>query len=303
MRIVSRSVLTAVALWFGVNALTIGLVAPHLNPIVGPPDIQRQIELAHANIHTLRLRHTNGVVRVYPHDTEEVKIDALAKLYLLGENSGFDSAAFIDRLLEAKVEEGVLIVTSESAVRPQNIDVQIDLTVRLPFGTNLDIQAWNANTWIGSGAGDVHFEAANADVEVMAPQGSVHVASTNGRIRVIDAPTDTAMNTINGNLYAHTKGGTLKATTVNGIIVAQVLNPDVRSCELNTRNGGITVVLGDGVSAALEATTGRGDIRCLLPIEGSPQQTRKAMQGTIGAGQTTVRADTLNGNIRIAAAR
>jgi DUF4097 and DUF4098 domain-containing protein YvlB len=96
-------------------------------------------------------------------------------------------------------------------------------------------------------------------------------------------------------------GGPLLAATTNGAIVARALNPGVTECTLSSQNGGITLVMDEGCSAAVEARTDRGSIRSDFPVDStSGCSKRRHLQGTIGSGHTKVKMDTLNGNIWIA---
>ena len=106
---------------------------------------------------------------------------------------------------------------------------------------------------------------------------------------------------MNGSIYATVADGGLRATTANGNIVATLVKPAVKTCDLTAMNGGITLLMAADCSAEVDASTGRGTVRSELPVTAPTGQTkRRELRGRIGAGETRLNLNSLNGNISIA---
>ncbi len=194
-----------------------------------------------------------------------------------------------------------LRLTTEPLERPGTLALQVEYTVQVPLGTNIDITGSNGNIWVAEGCGRVAVHSRNADIEILEPRGTVIARSTNGRISVFDARQSTTLQTVNGNIVAELLDGVLEASSTNGSITTRVLDARVSGCVLNTENGAIKVELGEGVSFTVDASAERGSVRSDFTVDraGGPRRTR-SLQGSVGDGKTKLNLTTGNGSIWLA---
>lgn len=301
MRSLLRSLVTASVIAAAVLCVTVGSLASKMPRVVGRPDIGETRTLSLPSAKLLRLTNDEGSVQVRTHEVGLIDVQAVIKAYIHSGTDRSAAEAYVASLVHAEPDGDALTLVTEPDDRSDMVDLRVDYTILVPAGTDLDIVSSNGNVWISKDCGRVSVQGRNTDIEITAPRGAVAAQSTNGRIRVIDAPDGAAIKTVNGNVYAHMMGGSLQAATTNGAIVARMLDPRVEECTLNSQNGGITLVMQDECSAAIEAVTNRGVISCDLPVDSaSGCHKRRHLKGAIGAGHTKVRMETLNGNIWIA---
>lgn len=145
----------------------------------------------------------------------------------------------------------------------QDNDVRVDFTVRVPAGVRFD------------------GHSVNGDVEARSLAGPVEIETVNGDVRL------------------ETTSGEASARTVNGGVTARVGGSGTGRLSFRTVNGGITLTLPQGLSAELEAETVNGSIDSDFPIQVQGRLTPRRLSGTIGQGGRLLRAETVNGSIRL----
>ncbi|HEO71254.1 MAG TPA: hypothetical protein ENN80_08320 [Candidatus Hydrogenedentes bacterium] len=293
-----RSIITAVCIAGAVQVLAVGVLAPRLPPVRGRPATVEEREFRLGAAPELRLHNHEGSVHVRTHDGDETLVRAEVRAYIYGPGSASAARAYAASVVRVQESAEAVDVISEPAERPDGVDVEVDYDVFVPEGTDVVIEGGNGNVWVSKGCGQVSVRGRNADIEIVKPRGPVTVRSKNGRIRVLDAEADTDIETVNGNIYAHMRRGALRAVTTNGAIVAHMYSADSPRFELESQNGGLTLVMSEGCSGRVEARTGRGIVRSDFPVDMADGVLRRRhLQGTIGAGHTAVSMHTLNGNI------
>ena len=137
------------------------------------------------------------------------------------------------------------------------------------------------------------------DFVVRLPDGVRMDASTvNGRLAMGTAGA-TRARTVNGRVEISSVGGPVRAESVNGSIVAHVgaLRGDV---DLETVNGSVTVHLLGAPDARLDLETVNGSITSDFPFATSGRVDRRHVRATLGAGGRQIRAETVNGSVRLA---
>lgn len=143
-------------------------------------------------------------------------------------------------------------------------DVEVQFTVRLPRGVNVDVGTVN---------------------------GSVDVRGATGEV---DA------SSVNGGVDAVSEGGPVTATTVNGSIRASMRNLGSGDLEFTTVNGSITVELPENLNADLRMTTVNGTLSSRdFPLTVSGRFSPQNLRATIGKGGTRISFTTVNGNVEL----
>jgi len=304
MRTFLRSLITALCIAGAVQLFTVGVLAPRLPPVMGQPAVQEDRTLVLPSAALFRLDNQDGSVHVHTHKRDDIRVQAEARAYTREDDAYPIAERYVASLIAVDATPEVLAIVTEPEERPDAVEIQVDYTILVPERTDITIEGANGNVWVSKGCGCVTVHGRNTDIEIVEPQGSVRAQSTNGRIRVVDAVDDTTLETVNGNVYAHMNAGALRAVTTNGAIVAHMRQPLCGDFNLSSQNGGITLVMSEGGSGRVEASTGRGVIKSDLPVDvSSGVRKRRHLQGAIGPGNTKLIMNTLNGNIWITRSR
>ncbi len=295
--------MTALVVCGLVVLLTVKTIAPSLPPMVGRPDVHEVREFTQPEAKRVRLSNSDGLVRITTSPRKDVSGHAEIRAFLRGGESEADLQNYVGSLVHIDEVGDTLVITTEPRERPDGYELFVVYDVRVPQGTDVEIESNNGNVWVESGCGRVQVRGRNTDIEVRRPQGDVIAESVNGRITVHEAPEGGRLKTVNGNVYADIEGGRLEATTANGNVMARLLGPSVAGAALTSQNGGVTLEVDEACSATVQARTARGQVRSEIPLDsaGGTRQ-RRFLQGTVGEGdpRAMITVDTLNGDISIA---
>lgn len=136
---------------------------------------------------------------------------------------------------------------------------------------------------------------------VKVPNGvRVDVSTVNGGLEVNGVTSEVRATTVNGSINAQSAGGPVRAKSVNGSIhVAMGSLSKADDLEYETVNGSITIELPSNFSAQVEFATVNGRVTTDFPILVSGTMSPKRLRGTIGDGDTRLRASTVNGSITL----
>jgi len=145
----------------------------------------------------------------------------------------------------------------------QDIDVEVEFTVRVPAGVD----------FVG--------RTVNGDVEALSLDGNVEAFTVNGDIEIETT-------------------GYAEAKTVNGSIDAVVGRDDWRgSLAFETVNGSITLELPAGIGADVSARTVNGAIETDFPLTVRGRFSHRSLSGSIGGGGEQIDLNTVNGSVTL----
>ncbi len=294
-----RSLGSALAIAIAIHSFTVGVLCDVLPREATPPLLQTEKTLRFEAGKFLRLAHTDGSVEVQTHDGPDFILRAEIRAYGKSELLAA-TKAYVETVFTGTTDGSGIWVQTESGERPEPIDLRIDCRLTVPRETNLSVEGANGNVLIREGCGAIFITGNNTDIRVIRPGRSVRAESTNGRITVEHAPGETVLKTINGSIYAQIEGGYLEASTTNGNVSAVLLHPTVKSCNLTSLNGGITLSIADSVDVSLDAVTESGVASTEVALDYAPgYPKRRALVGTHGAAGTSVTLHSKNGDITI----
>ncbi len=136
---------------------------------------------------------------------------------------------------------------------------------------------------------------------VRVPEGvRVDVSTVNGGLEVSGVTTDVRASTVNGSITARSAGGPVRAKTVNGsITISMGTLGRADDLEYETVNGSITISLPENFGAQLELGTVNGRVTTDFPITVSGTLSPRRLRGTVGNGETRLRASTVNGSVTL----
>jgi hypothetical protein len=131
-----------------------------------------------------------------------------------------------------------------------------------------------------------------------------HVESVNGTVRVRGVEGAGELRAVNGNLELLDSAGRFSARTTNGSVrleLRQLLGGGPMRVE--TVNGSVVLALPRDADAELEALSVNGDFRSELPVTLTTVNNLREFRGRLGRGGSLVQVRTVNGGIRVVAAR
>ncbi len=136
---------------------------------------------------------------------------------------------------------------------------------------------------------------------VKVPDGvRVDISTVNGGLEVSGVSTEVYANTVNGSIEARSAGGPVRAKTVNGSIrVSMGSTGSADDLEYEAVNGSVTIELPASFGAQLDLSTVNGRVTTDFPITISGTMSPRRLRGTVGNGDTRLRASTVNGSITL----
>ena len=198
----------------------------------------------------------------------------------------------------------------------------VDLEVRVPRGSELDVSGVNSDIRSDGVSGAQHLHTVNGDIQAELGSGNDEVNSVSGAINLRGGGQDGSLhvNSVSGDLSVTGVAGELEARTVNGTLIAELST--ARLVRLNTTSGDIQLTgkLTSGGTVEAETVSGSERLRLSAPAGYSyeaksfsgdiedclGQQPDKReygpgshLDGTLGKGDGHVRMQSLSGNISL----
>ncbi|HET7226615.1 MAG TPA: hypothetical protein VFK69_12980 [Candidatus Eisenbacteria bacterium] len=155
---------------------------------------------------------------------------------------------------------------------------------------------------------DSHQHVDNNDVVVdfdaQVPDGvTLRAITVNGVIETEKLDGPVVARTVNGHITVASRAWAT-ATTVNGAVRAELGTSRWRDeLAFTTVNGSVTVALPHEASCELDAGTVNGDVETDFPVSVSGRISHRSLHGTLGDGGGHLKANTVNGSIRLVEAR
>ena len=130
------------------------------------------------------------------------------------------------------------------------------------------------------------------------------IATVNGAVRVSGVEATGELRTVNGNIEVFDSAGRLSTHTTNGSVRLELRRLEAGGpMALETVNGSVVLALPADAAADLEVRTLNGDFRSELPITLEGSLSGRRFRGRLGSGGTPIRMRTMNGGIRVVAAK
>jgi hypothetical protein len=208
---------------------------------------------------TLRLSNVNGAVDVVVWDKNEVLVETEKR---------------------AATTEDLARIHIVFDAQPDRLVVKTDHEKTGFFGTSVRGEVLY-HLKVPAGISIEKVSVVNSAVTVQDVRGSVVLETVNGSIRASGLGADAKLETVNGSIHA-----AFAAVSASQRITAGSVNG---ACELT---------LPAGAGAHVELSTLNGSTHCDFPVT-IEKSSRRTLRGTIGGGGATVKADTVNGSIRL----
>jgi len=176
-----------------------------------------------------------------------------------------------------------LTVKIEKPTLMRNRSVSVNLNVKVPNQTNLELTTYNGAVKIANITGEVNGTTHNGGVTATKVSGTAKLGTHNGSITCEEISGDVQLGTHNGGVK---------------VFYSEAAQP-VCSVSVVTHNGGVEFTAPPNFSAVVEASTHNGSIKTDLPITVSGEVSKEKLTGTIGMGQGKLHLETHNGSITI----
>ncbi|MCX8109076.1 MAG: DUF4097 domain-containing protein [Verrucomicrobiae bacterium] len=145
--------------------------------------------------------------------------------------------------------------------------------------------------------------SALVDFELKVPRGVSlkRISSVNGSVRLQGVQGSVNASTVNGELAATGLAGDASLSTVNGSIEAEFEDfANVKTVNVETVNGSVSVTIPNNANATVTATTVNGRISAAEPLRSNIQKSRRGkLEGVLGNGTSKVNVSTVNGAVSI----
>jgi hypothetical protein len=212
---------------------------------------------------SLRLDNINGHVEVRAWDRNEILVE--------GEKSATSQEVLNRIKVEIKITEDDAIVTVHLPKRHEQwFDEDENIRTRVTFRVSIPATATIAK-----------ISCVNSGIDLEGLRGPVTAQSVNGGIRARGLGGDARLHSVNGPVSA------AFATIAAG-----------QKLSLDTVNGGVTVRLPKDAGLTIHCSVLNGGVDCALPLK-DENKGHHRLTGTIGDGRATLKADSVNGGIRI----
>lgn len=138
----------------------------------------------------------------------------------------------------------------------------------------------------------------SVNYEVWAPANTgADLRTMNGGLSVEGLTGDLRLKTTNGSISLAAVSGSVVARSTNGVVHLELARGG-KGVDIETTNGGIAVIVPEGIGAELTASTQNGGIDFDFPVQVQGRM-RKQVTATIGDGGPTYRIVTTNGGITV----
>jgi hypothetical protein len=200
----------------------------------------------------------NGGIAVHGWDRNEVLVRA--KIQTWGETAA--EARQLAAAIRIRTDDGRVSADQPEGGRRSGWSVSYDVFV--PRRSDLDLRTHNGGIRVEGVRGRVDVEALNGGVSIRDVQGALRGGTTNGGV----------MLELDGDRWVG------------------------EGVDLETTNGGVTVVIPERYNARLETGTVNGGMRVDFPITVQGMVGRR-LQTTLGAGGPLIRVRTTNGGVTL----
>jgi len=199
--------------------------------------------------------------------------------------------------------------------------VRSDLDIKVPAGSRLKIDGFEASITVTGVTGTVQAETVNGSINLSGGAKDVDLQAVNGAVEVTKASGRIKAESVNGAVTVRDSSGELEASTVNGTL--EVRGGSWTKAHLETVSGGLRFEGSLAKKATLDAETVSGSVELAFPpgigadfsvssFSGSidndlgPAATRqskwtteKELSFSTGGGGAKVRVQTLSGSIHL----
>jgi hypothetical protein len=167
------------------------------------------------------------------------------------------------------------------------------------------------NSTLKSSGGSIRVAGANGTVDARTSGGSVDIGETTGRVEAHSSGGSITLGRSGGEVVAKTSGGGIRiegaagsvdAATSGGSIHASLTRQPSGDSHLTSSGGDVTVVLGRGIGAELDAKASGGSVSSDVPITVQGTMDEGELHGRINGGGPRLVVRASGGGVRLRSA-
>jgi DUF4097 and DUF4098 domain-containing protein YvlB len=199
--------------------------------------------------------------------------------------------------------------------------VSVSYRVRVPKGTEVELQSVSGNVTVMSVDGEATAASVSGDVDVRDMANLAEAKSVSGEVTVRRARSarDVDIASVSGSVDVDDiESRELDVSSVSGDVNIGSVSCERASLEsvsgdigytgrilsggryeFQSHSGDVVITIGDDVGFVLEASTYSGDIESDLPLQSTSSGRRRHLSGTFGDGSAIIEAQTFSGDVRI----
>jgi hypothetical protein len=258
-------------------------------------EVLETITLPAPRFGALRLDNTNGMTRILGTERSDVEV-RMQKVARAESTAAAESMARDIRLAHSDTDFGTELEVE--VPRRWNRRGHINLELRVPRGTRIDVNASNGKVCITGLQRGVRVRSSNVAVRVEDVTGDVEIHASNAKVLCAGIVGRLLARTSNGKIEIERHRGALDASSSNGLIQA-ALDELCGSIVLATSNGRIALSLPEDIDADVDLRVDNGVIRNQRSLCHCTRSSTGRLTGTLGRGGTTIRIRTSNGSISL----
>jgi len=258
-------------------------------------EVEETVRLAAPRSGLLRVDNSNGRTRVVGEERNDIEV-RLQKVARAESESAARRLAESIRLASSESESGLDIEIETP--RRWNRRGSVNLELRVPRGTRLEVTASNGKVGVEGMHAAVRARSSNGAVQIEDVEGDIEVQSSNARVGCAGCRGRLIARSSNGKIEIVSHRGSIDAATSNGLIrasLAELRGPLV----LATSNGRIALELPEGVDADVDARVDNGIIRNQRSLDRCTHSSGGRLAGTLGHGGIPIKLRTSNGSISL----
>jgi len=258
-------------------------------------EVEETVRLAAPRSGLLRVDNSNGRTRVVGEERSDIEV-RLHKVARAESESAARRLAESIHLAAAESEVGLDIEIETP--RRWNRRGSVNLELRVPRETRVDVQASNGKVSVEGLHAAVRARSSNGGIEVEGVDGDVEVQSSNARVCCSSCSGRLLARSSNGKIEIAGHRGAVDAATSNGLIrasLAELRGPVV----LATSNGRISLELPESVDADVDVRVDNGVIRNQRSLDRCTHSSGGRLAGAFGRGGVPIKLRTSNGSISL----
>jgi hypothetical protein len=251
--------------------------------------VERRVD--RTTVDRLRVADANGDVRIERTDGDAVRVRAHKTAHGKTELSELE--------VRSRVESGALRLSTRqpdvTGIGGGTVDLEIDVPASVATER---VETDDGEVVVRNTVGDVTVETNDGDVTATGVRGDVTARTTDGSVSVERVDGVVVARSRDGDVSVDDPGSVGTVRTDDGTVTAAVPAVDGTGTVRST-DGDVTVTLGHGVDAAVEATTADGQVTAVDVLDDVRTATETTVTGTVGDGTNQLTVRTTDGDVTV----
>ena len=243
----------------------------------------------------LRVKNANGRTRVVGEAREDIEVRAL-KVARAESTEAADELLDSIRLIHGN---GHALDLESDVPRKWNRRGHVNLELRVPLGTSVDIVASNGRIGIESLRAAARARSSNGAVDIGDVVGDIEITTSNAKVCCCGTKGRLMARSSNGKIELEDHCGSIDASTSNGLIRVSMDAMGEEGVHLATSNGRIVLELPEQVDADVDIRVDNGVIRNDRKLCKAARERSGQLRGRLGEGGAPIKLRTSNGSISL----